>query len=363
MSQGSSSRSNSSPVVGEHADSYLLTSLVAFAVTVIATRVFLQITGFPQIGNGVLHIAHALWGGLLLFIAALLPLVLANRWSRRAGALLGGIGAGLFIDEVGKFITQSNDYFFPPALSLIYAFALFFLFLYLLFRRRWAPNPRTALYHALDRLQDAIDGALDEVEAARLATQLSRAGQSSVEQGRFLAEAISEYLAQQRNYLPAAQPSAWKRFSGSLARAGKRIGRHRHRAVITLLTTLWVAFVGGYVVLLMGDGGGVDPRIVPWRAVLIAIQVVVGGLMVVSLYSWLRHREEPGLKLAISGYVLSLVALQTLYFYLSQFSALSFALIQLGALQVLLSYRRWYLDAPDPSAAAAPPDAVPSTGA
>ena len=108
-----------SAVRRDHAGNYILTSLVAFAVTVIATRVFLQLTGFPQLGNSVLHIAHALWGGLLLFVAALLPLAYANRWAIQASALLGGMGTGLFIDEVGKFITQTNDYFFPPALSLI----------------------------------------------------------------------------------------------------------------------------------------------------------------------------------------------------------------------------------------------------
>jgi hypothetical protein len=34
-----------------HAENYILTSLVAFAVTVILTREFLQLTGFPQIGD------------------------------------------------------------------------------------------------------------------------------------------------------------------------------------------------------------------------------------------------------------------------------------------------------------------------
>ena len=113
-----------SAVRRNHADVYLLISLVAFAATVIVTRVFLELSGYPQIGNDVLHIAHALWGGLLLFIAALLPLAWANRWAIQASALLGGIGTGLFIDEVGKFITQASDYFFPPSLSIIYGFFL-----------------------------------------------------------------------------------------------------------------------------------------------------------------------------------------------------------------------------------------------
>ena len=108
-----------------HAETYLLIALTAFASSVVLTRLFLAITGYPQLGNSVLHIAHALWGGLLLLAAILLPLILANRWALSLSALLSGLGVGLFIDEVGKFITQQNDYFYPPAAPLIYAFFLF----------------------------------------------------------------------------------------------------------------------------------------------------------------------------------------------------------------------------------------------
>ena len=117
------------------AEGYILTSLVGFAASVVVTRAFLELTGYPQIGNSVLHIAHALWGGLFLIVAAYLPLIYANRWALQASAVLGGLGIGLFIDEIGKFITQANDYFFPPALSLIYGFVLLNVLVYLYFRR------------------------------------------------------------------------------------------------------------------------------------------------------------------------------------------------------------------------------------
>lgn len=58
--------------------------------------------------------------------------------------------------------------------------------------------------------------------------------------------------------------------------------------------------------------------------------------------AWLTGNEERGLGLAVSGLPLSLVALLTLYYYLSQFSAVTGMLLQEAFLQVLLAYCRWY---------------------
>jgi hypothetical protein len=122
--------------------------LTCFGLTVAVTRIYLEWAGYPQIGNDVLHIAHALWGGLLLFVAVLVTLVLANRWALTLSAVLSGVGVGLFIDEVGKFITQKNDYFFPPAAPIIYAAFLLMVLLFLLVRRSRRPNPRASMYRA-----------------------------------------------------------------------------------------------------------------------------------------------------------------------------------------------------------------------
>ncbi|MGB5933652.1 MAG: hypothetical protein WBH57_11375 [Anaerolineae bacterium] len=65
--------------------------------------------------------------------------------------------------------------------------------------------------------------------------------------------------------------------------------------------------------------------------------------MIVAVLAWLTGNEERGLKSAVSGFLLSLVALQLLYFYLSQFSAITSTLLQLTFLQILFAYRRWYL--------------------
>lgn len=332
-----------SPVRRDHARSYLLASLVSFALTVILTRVYLDTAGYPQLGNSVLHIAHALWGGLMLFVAAWLPLGFANRWAIQASAILGGVGIGLFIDEVGKFITQSNDYFFAPSLSLIYGFFLLCVFLYLLFRRSRQEDPRRAMYHALEGLQDVLDGDLDAAEAARIEAQLTVAERSDREEVVSLATALGHYLDQEKGRLPVAEPSLWKRTATRVEDFGLRLGRGVHRTAISAMLLLWLVLVIGYVIILVQGGPNLDAQVLQWRSVLMAIQAAVGLLMLGAVLAWFGGKEESGLKIAIAGFLLSLVALQLHYFYISQFAAIATTLLQFAFLQVLLAYRRWYL--------------------
>ena len=61
------------------ADHYLFLVLLGFGGSIVVTRLYLELTGYPTVGGDTLHIAHAVWGGLLLFVGGMLPLVLANR--------------------------------------------------------------------------------------------------------------------------------------------------------------------------------------------------------------------------------------------------------------------------------------------
>jgi len=329
------------------AENYILTSLIAFAVTVIVTRLFLELTGYPQIGNSVLHIAHALWGGLLLVIAFMLPLAYANRWVLRVSALLGGVGIGLFIDEVGKFITQTNDYFYPPAMPLIYGFILLITLVYFFFRRPRQENPREALYSALEGLKDALDVDLDASKAARIETHLAVAMQSDREEIQLLAQALNAYLRQGKGHIKAGKPGFWRRASLWLDEVGVRLGRRRHRTIISIALIGWVILVTSYITIIVQGGANLDPQVHQWRIPLIVIQGVVGILMVVALIFWLSKYEVLGMTFGVSGFLISFVALQLLYFYISQFLAITVTLLQLVILQVLLAYRRWYLSGGD----------------
>ena len=144
------------PLVGARRDRgarYLLITIVAFAITVIATRVYLDMSGYPKIGGGGLHVAHMLWGGLLLVVAALLIQLFVGRRALILSAIAAGAGVGLFIDEVGKFITESNDYFFAPAAPIIYGAVLLLLLIWLVVSRTDRPSRNDAVQGAIEALR------------------------------------------------------------------------------------------------------------------------------------------------------------------------------------------------------------------
>ena len=158
-----------------------------------------------------------------------------------------------------------------------------------------------------------------------------------------MADAINTYLQQEKGHLSAAEPDFWKRIAMGVDAFGLRLGRRVHRTIISIILILWMIFVFGFIVVLVLNVPTIVSQVVQWRGVIISIQVVVGGLIVVALLTWLVGNEELGLRFAISGFLLSLVALQTLYFYLSQFAAITATLLQLFFLLILLAYRHWYL--------------------
>mmetsp|Transcript_7997 Transcript_7997/g.12909 ORF Transcript_7997/g.12909 Transcript_7997/m.12909 type:complete len:489 (-) Transcript_7997:176-1642(-) len=94
--------------------------LVCSAVTILLIRIGLYATGYPQLGGNGIHIAHMLWGGLLMFVAQMLSFSFLGRHIQRLASVIGGIGFGMFIDELGKFVTSNNDYFFKPTPFILY---------------------------------------------------------------------------------------------------------------------------------------------------------------------------------------------------------------------------------------------------
>ena len=152
---------------------------VAAVASFLGIRGYLALFNYPQIGSNGVHIAHVLFGGALMLFAMLLQIGFIDRNTEQASAVIGGLGFGTFIDEIGKFVTSDNDYFYQPAVALIYAtFVVAFLVTRTFVGQRKL-GQREALANAMRLLGSESDGAIEPEDRARIVRLLDGAAQDS----------------------------------------------------------------------------------------------------------------------------------------------------------------------------------------
>lgn len=342
----------------------ILLSLVSFASTVIITRLFLELTGYPQLGNSELHIAHVLWGGLILFIATLLPLIFLNQWAFTLTAGLSGVGVGLFIDEVGKFITQTNDYFYPPAAPIIYGFFLLTVLFYFQLRKEKKTTARIQMYHALHGMAEVLDNDLDADEKKKLVSELTSVSHDNQEKGMArLAEELLKYLQSDEAITVERKPGFFIRIKESILKYLERFFTQRITritlvgmlgilslsAMIEVIALMIYRFNPGFqfpVPMFLTLGEISTQYNINWFLVRVALQ---GGLAILSLASLVLifiGKEQRGLFWAQVSLIVGLTGLNLIVFYIDQFSAVISTLYQFAVILLISSYRRRFLAKP-----------------
>lgn len=346
------------PVYRGRTEFYLLILLISFGVSVAGTRLFLELTGYPQLGGAGLHIAHVLWGGLLLFAACLIMLIYANRWSLVAGAIVAGAGMGLFIDEVGKFITDTNDYFIPAAAPIIYVFFLLTVVVYMQVRRRRLRNPRNELYQALESMQELLDHDLETNELAILRRRLKYVISESVDPSQAeLARSILVYLDSEHVMVVPERGQGLHRWAIRIDRTRKEVFTETRLRISLIAGNLLLVFFSTATMLRWSlslysvqqlqvlvldliqthpvDSMG-DVRVFLVQA---GLQAGVGLLLFLAAVCYLLKKARIATSLATFGLMFALSVVNILVFYFEQFSTIFLALLQLVLLLGVLDYR------------------------
>jgi len=305
-----------------------LTLLFVCAVaTVVFTRGFLAATGYPQVGGSKLHIAHVLWGGLLLLAALIATLAFLSPATKPLAAIVGGVGFGLFIDEVGKFVTKDVNYFYRPAIAIIYvSFVGLFGVIRWLSRGRFTAREATLI--GLESLQRAAVGALSEERRVRVLSLMHTTHADDP-----IAHHVCDLLDRAVT-APAHHPPLSHRLSRRIAELWTAFSNHRlfRRTVFAVLIAA-AAVSAAELGWLLRDGVGhlsFSQRAFALTTIVVDLALVIGAIQLTrSLLSALHWYDHA---------VLVEITVAQIFLYTSEQLA---ATLNLIALLILWSLLRW----------------------
>ncbi|HEY8831840.1 MAG TPA: hypothetical protein VIM21_04970 [Gemmatimonadaceae bacterium] len=306
---------------------YLDLFIVGGVSAVLAIRFILRITGYPSLGGARFHIAHMLWGGLLMAAALLAALSFLGNPTKLWAAFVGGIGFGTFIDEIGKFITRDNDYFFQPSISLIY---ITFVLIYLAFRdlqMRRGISREEYLVNAIDELEEAVINDLQPEERERALRYLAAISDKD-ELTSKLAALIenASVLPHTDGLLRRARGYVVAGYEAAVARSD------RFGGLITLFV-LQLAINAGAVALIVGRdmaariAADVSPRggtvaLLTTSDWLLLVSTLIPSIFVVVAVLWIRRSRMTALRSFHRAVLLSICFTEVFMFYRNQAAAL-----------------------------------------
>lgn len=311
-------------VAGRYLDLFIVGGVSA----VLAIRFILRITGYPSLGGARFHIAHMLWGGLLMAAALLVCLSFLGNRTRLLAALLGGVGFGTFIDEIGKFITRDNNYFYQPSIALIY---IMFVLIYLAFRdlqMRGGISREEYLVNAISDLEEAVINDLQPEERDRALRYLGAIaekddltlGLAALIERASVQPRTSGLSRRVRRYVVAG-------YEAVLARS------NRFGGLITLFVLQLVVNAGTVTLIVAGHllaGAATEssgPRggafgVLPISDWLLIVSTLIPAILVgIAVYA-LRRSRMTALRFFHRGVLLSILFTEVFMFYRNQAAAL-----------------------------------------
>jgi hypothetical protein len=227
------------------------TFFIAAVTTIICIRTQLWLTHYPQLGGHGLHIAHLLWGGLLMVIAIGILLSLLGRRARWPAALIGGIGFGFFIDELGKFITADNNYFFKPAAGVIYVVFVTLFLVSRTYQRHRGLNEAERVRNAIELIGEASSGPFHVGSRDRALALLAEVPASNPLRAPLVA------LAGSVDATPDPDPPWYRRAADSVAARYQRWAERPwfHGAVTAVFVVWALAEIATILSLVLGFDG------------------------------------------------------------------------------------------------------------
>lgn len=313
-----------------HAGELLEYFLISAVATVLIVRFYLEQMNYPQIGGTYLHIAHMLPGGFLMVAGIIILITFFGNRAQTLAVLLSGIGFGLFIDELGKFISKDNNYFFQPTIALLY---IIFIVLFLLFRllsQHRKLEPDESLMNAMNLMEEGLVRDLNPSEYNAMRHYLKQSKNS-----KEISQAL-HMLAEEVIISNHSDGSYWFRLKKKLHKFYKKIVISRWG--IRVLTVLFI--LQALSILSISDFFSFATAVTqPLSTLIPALSSLVSGVIALWGAIKLRSSRLAAYKLFRISMLITLLISQFFWFYKEQFGTLPDLFVVLGlyaALQILI---------------------------
>lgn len=269
---------------------------IAAVTTIICIRTQLWLTHYPQLGGHGLHIAHLLWGGLLMVIAIGILLSLLGRRARWPAALIGGIGFGFFIDELGKFTLF--------LLSRAY-------------QHHRGLNDAERVRNAIELIGEATSGPFHVGSRSRALALLAEVPASNPLRGPLVA------LATGIDATPDPDPPWYRRAADSVAAHYQRWAERPwfHGAVVTVFVVWAAAEIVTILALVLGFGSDSIRHLSFVNAASIGSTAVSTAFVILGLGRLLRGERSAAYTWFSRALLVSILITRVFSFVESQFGA------------------------------------------
>jgi len=314
-------------------DNLLEVFLVTAVTSVLCIRFFLAVTGYPQLSGRGLHVAHVLVGGVFMMVALVILLAYINKSAFYVGAVLGGFGFGAFIDEVGKFITQDNNYFFQPAVALIYvAFILIYLTKEVICRGP-ALSEQEKLINVLEITKEAVLNDMDFQERKR-ALELVGNCSASEPVARVLKELLYGI-----DSVPVPEPGVYARIKNYARSFYDRMVQKKWFVnvviVFFVLQSIFTLIVSSMVLILLVMAGGDGMPILHFSDVGGLVASAAAAILVAAGVMKIRKRRLVAYNYFRNAILVQILLVQVFVFYKEQLAALTSLAVNIVVLLVL----------------------------